>query len=99
MRDRRACNDAVIGISPFARPDAGLVLAVCAAGAVGVLDLGLGDRPAREALGRLRAAGREPYGVRVGLGCVLSPADLSWEGHAPAGRCPGGSPPPTTVVL
>ena len=58
MRDRRACNDAVIGISPFARPDAGLVLAVCAAGAVGVLDLGLGDRPAREALGRLRAAGR-----------------------------------------
>ena len=40
----------MLGISPFETPDARLVAELCAAGAVGVLDLGAGDRRARRAL-------------------------------------------------
>ena len=34
----------VLGITPFGEPDARLAAAVCRAGALGVLDLGTGDR-------------------------------------------------------
>ncbi|MFJ8944412.1 SDR family oxidoreductase [Streptomyces sp. NPDC102395] len=89
-------EDMIIGITPFGEPDAGLALAVCRAGGLGVLDLGAGDRGAREALARLRRAtsGGETadtgYGVRVGPRCRLSPADLQADGSRPA---------PHTVVL
>ncbi|MFF3846041.1 SDR family oxidoreductase [Streptomyces sp. NPDC002328] len=49
-------EDMIIGITPFGEPDAGLALAVCRAGGLGVLDLGAGDRRTREALTRLRRA-------------------------------------------
>ncbi|MEU0057097.1 SDR family oxidoreductase [Streptomyces sp. NPDC006334] len=89
-------EDMIIGITPFGEPDAGLALAVCRAGGLGVLDLGAGDRGAREALARLSRAtsGGEAtdtgYGVRVGPRCRLSPADLEADGSRPA---------PHTVVL
>jgi acyl transferase domain-containing protein/NAD(P)H-dependent flavin oxidoreductase YrpB (nitropropane dioxygenase family) len=88
MRARWGWTDAVIGISPFHRPDAGLAAAVCASGALGVLDLGAGDRPAREALAQLGADARSPYGVRVAPGCAVSPVELR------AADCP-----PSTVLL
>jgi acyl transferase domain-containing protein/NAD(P)H-dependent flavin oxidoreductase YrpB (nitropropane dioxygenase family) len=89
MRLRRAWTDTIIGITPFALPDAGLATALCAAGALGVLDLGTGDRSGREALARLAADVRSPYGVRVAPGCVLTAADL----------CAGDGASPDTVVL
>ncbi|HEY8984207.1 MAG TPA: hypothetical protein VIU15_32100, partial [Streptomyces sp.] len=66
-------EDLVIGITPFGRPDASLALALSRSGALGVLDLGDGDRTAREALERVRHA---PVGVRVGPHCRIAPADL-----------------------
>ncbi|MFJ9742146.1 SDR family oxidoreductase [Streptomyces sp. NPDC101166] len=89
-------EDMIIGITPFGEPDAGLALAVGRAGGLGVLDLGDGDRGAREALDRLRRAspGGEGagagYGVRVGPRCRLSPADLEADGSRSA---------PHTIVL
>ncbi|MEU1789278.1 SDR family oxidoreductase [Streptomyces sparsogenes] len=98
MRSAARLGDLVIGVTPFGRPDARLAAAVGRAGGLGVLDLGAGDRSAREALERLRdwaPGGR--YGVRVGPGCRLAPADLAADrGGAGAG---GGGAGPDTVVL
>ncbi|MGW5652000.1 SDR family NAD(P)-dependent oxidoreductase [Streptomyces humi] len=77
--------DLIICVTPFGEPDARLATAVCAAGALGVLDLGRGDRRTREALARLTRAAPGPYGVRVPAGCALTPDDLD--------------PAPDTVVL
>ncbi|MEV7387683.1 SDR family NAD(P)-dependent oxidoreductase [Streptomyces sp. NPDC091215] len=77
--------DLIICITPFGEPDARLATAVCAAGGLGVLDLGRGDRRSREALARLKRAAPGPYGVRVAAGCALTPEDLG--------------PAPDTVVL
>ncbi|WP_338681346.1 SDR family NAD(P)-dependent oxidoreductase [Streptomyces acidiscabies] len=66
-------EDMIIGITPFGRPDALLALALARSGALGILDLGDGDRTAREALERVR---RAPVGVRIGPHCRLTPADL-----------------------
>ncbi|PWG12724.1 polyketide synthase [Streptomyces sp. V2] len=66
-------EDLIIGITPFGRPDALLALALARSGALGVLDLGEGDRTAREALERVR---RAPVGLRIGPHCRLAPADL-----------------------
>ncbi|MEU2623846.1 SDR family NAD(P)-dependent oxidoreductase [Streptomyces sp. NPDC007157] len=68
--------DLIMCITPFGEPDARLATAVCAAGGLGVLDLGRGDRRTREALARLRRAAPAPYGVRVAPGCALTPQDL-----------------------
>ncbi|MFB7663656.1 SDR family NAD(P)-dependent oxidoreductase [Kitasatospora sp. NPDC056138] len=72
--------DLVIGITPFQEPDAALAAAVCRAGALGVLDLGVGDRRAREELARLRAWAPAEFGVRVGPGCRIAPEDLGAAG-------------------
>ncbi|MDX3313388.1 SDR family oxidoreductase [Streptomyces sp. ME08-AFT2] len=72
-------EDMIIGITPFGEPDAGLALAVCRAGGLGVLDLGPGDRRSREALARLRRASPGGFGVRVGAHCALGPVDLARE--------------------
>ncbi|MEU0663646.1 SDR family oxidoreductase [Streptomyces lavendulocolor] len=69
-------DDLVIGISPLGEPDARLVTAVSCAGGLGVLDLGKGDRKAREALEWVRRWSPTPFGVRVAAGCRLSPAEL-----------------------
>ncbi|MFF9641685.1 SDR family NAD(P)-dependent oxidoreductase [Kitasatospora aureofaciens] len=89
MRPNPPLVDLVIGITPFHAPDAGLAEAVCRAGALGVLDLGTGDRRTREELARLyeRTPGR--FGVRVEPDCGLTPAEL---------RSPGGAGPHTVVL-
>ncbi|WP_329270929.1 SDR family NAD(P)-dependent oxidoreductase [Streptomyces sp. NBC_01451] len=43
----------IIGVTPFGEPDARLAAAVSRAGGLGILDLGLGDRRARDALARI----------------------------------------------
>ncbi|MGW1916658.1 SDR family oxidoreductase [Streptomyces sp. NPDC002076] len=73
-------HDLVLCLTPFAEPDAGLTAAACAAGALGILDLGTGDRRSREALSRLRRSAPGPFGVRVTGRCALTPAEL---GDAP----------------
>jgi len=79
----------IIGITPFHEPDARLAAAVSRAGGLGVLDLGTGDRRAREALTRIRRWSPGPFGVRVGPHCRIGPADLT----------AGGGATPHTVVL
>ena len=67
----------VIGITPFARPDTGLVRGLCRAGALGVLDLGCDADRARAALAGL--ARRNPnrgLGVLVRRGLPLEPSEL-----------------------
>ncbi|WP_105970668.1 type I polyketide synthase [Streptomyces geranii] len=83
--------DMIIGVTPFGEPDARLAAAVCRAGGLGVLDLGLGDRRARDALARIRRLAAPDsgfrYGVRIGPHCRLTPADLT------------GADGPDTVIL
>ncbi|MGV4982058.1 SDR family oxidoreductase [Streptomyces sp. NRAIS4] len=73
-------HDLVLCLTPFGEPDAGLTAAACAAGALGILDLGTGDRRSREELSRLIRAAPGPFGVRVTGRCTLAPADV---GDAP----------------
>ncbi|MER6736121.1 SDR family oxidoreductase [Streptomyces puniciscabiei] len=69
-------HDLVLCLTPFGEPDAGLTAAACAAGALGILDLGTGDRRSREALTRLRRAAPGPFGIRVTGRCALPPAEV-----------------------
>ncbi|ANP53720.1 acyl transferase domain-containing protein/NAD(P)H-dependent flavin oxidoreductase YrpB (nitropropane dioxygenase family) [Streptomyces griseochromogenes] len=69
-------HDLILCLTPFGEPDAGLAAAACGAGALGVLDLGDGDRRSREELNRLERASPGPFGVRVAGRCTLRPADL-----------------------
>ncbi|MFE0103730.1 SDR family NAD(P)-dependent oxidoreductase [Streptomyces sp. NPDC059009] len=75
---------AVIGVSPFGEPDARLAAAVSRAGGLGILDLGTGDRRAREALALARAWSPGDFGVRISADCALHPDEL----HAPDGTGP-----------
>ncbi|MEU8546177.1 SDR family NAD(P)-dependent oxidoreductase [Streptomyces roseoverticillatus] len=79
----------VIGIGPFGEPDARLAAAVSRAGGLGVVDLGAGRAPAREALGLARAWTPGAFGVRVPAGCALPPEELYTS----------GAPGPHAVVL
>lgn len=74
--DLEVSGDLVLGVTPFGQPNARLVAAVCRAGGLGVLDLGTGDRRAREALRLTRHWSPSAFGVRVPAGCALRPADL-----------------------
>ncbi|OIK28572.1 type I polyketide synthase [Streptomyces malaysiense] len=69
-------HDLILCLTPFGEPDAGLAAAATGAGALGVLDLGDGDRRCRQELSRLRRTAPGPYGVRVTARCALTPADL-----------------------
>ncbi|MFG2602001.1 SDR family oxidoreductase [Streptomyces sp. NPDC048514] len=69
-------HDLILCITPFDEPDAGLAAAATAAGGLGVLDLGTGDRRSREALSRLARSAPGPFGVRVTGRCALAPGDL-----------------------
>ncbi|MFD8839104.1 SDR family NAD(P)-dependent oxidoreductase [Streptomyces griseofuscus] len=70
-------HELILCLTPFGEPDAGLAAAATGAGALGVLDLGDGDRICRQELSRLRRTAPGPYGVRVTARCALTPADLS----------------------
>ncbi|MFI1769417.1 SDR family NAD(P)-dependent oxidoreductase [Streptomyces sp. NPDC020800] len=72
MLSAEEMRETIIGLSPFGAPDARLVSAVCRAGGLGILDLGTGDRLAREALEQLSRWEPGQYGVRVGDACALS---------------------------
>ncbi|MCG8918731.1 acyltransferase domain-containing protein, partial [Actinokineospora sp. PR83] len=75
-RDERP--ELVLGIGPGGQPCAGLCGAVSAAGGLGVLDLGAGDRVARAAL--RYAAGwpaERRFGIRVPADCDLGFADVA----------------------
>ncbi|MEV4037294.1 SDR family NAD(P)-dependent oxidoreductase [Streptomyces umbrinus] len=69
-------EDMIIGITPFGEPEARLAAAVSRAGGLGVLDLGVGDRRAREALASLRRWATGPFGVRVGPHCRIAHGEL-----------------------
>ncbi|MEV2210270.1 SDR family NAD(P)-dependent oxidoreductase [Streptomyces sp. NPDC050997] len=73
-------EDLIIGITPFREPDARLAAAVSRAGGLGVLDLGAGDRRAREALERLRRWAPGPFGIRVAAHCRMDPEGLTGAG-------------------
>ncbi len=69
----------VVGVTPLGEPIAAVVAAVERAGGLGVLDLG---RDRGRALAALADAARwvpASFGVRVGPGCPVTPADLPPE--------------------
>ncbi|WEO98743.1 type I polyketide synthase [Streptomyces sp. FXJ1.172] len=70
-------HDLILCLTPFGEPDARLAAAACAAGGLGILDLGSGDRRSREELSRLGRAAPGPFGIRVTGRCALSPADVA----------------------
>ncbi|MGW7491700.1 SDR family NAD(P)-dependent oxidoreductase [Streptomyces sp. NPDC054786] len=69
-------RDLVVALSPFEEPGERIVVAAERAGALGLLDLGRDADAARDALAR---TGRLRHGVRVPVGCPLTPADLPDE--------------------
>jgi acyl transferase domain-containing protein/NAD(P)H-dependent flavin oxidoreductase YrpB (nitropropane dioxygenase family) len=77
MGARTEWDRPVVAVTPCGIPDAVLCAAASRAGALGVLDLGRGDRAA---LGQLALvadlAGGRPFGVRVGSACEASIADV-----------------------
>ncbi|MGX1913305.1 SDR family NAD(P)-dependent oxidoreductase [Streptomyces phaeochromogenes] len=82
-------EDMIIGITPFGEPEARLAAAVSRAGGLGVLDLGVGDRRAREALASLRRWAPGPFGVRVGARCRIAPGELGPGKLGPGEFAPG----------
>jgi acyl transferase domain-containing protein/NAD(P)H-dependent flavin oxidoreductase YrpB (nitropropane dioxygenase family) len=66
----------VVVLSPFERPDPGVVVAAANAGALGVLDLGRDAQAARRALDRLATCAEGSVGVRIPEGVAWTPAAL-----------------------
>ncbi|MFF2009650.1 SDR family NAD(P)-dependent oxidoreductase [Streptomyces sp. NPDC058195] len=82
--------DLVIAVNPLHRPSPRLTAAAARAGALGVLELPIGDaREAEELLARTDRWTRAPFGVRLRPGCVLPDGDS-------ADSLPGGA---ATVLL
>src|SRR5512134_1072431 len=73
---RTPLHPAILGITPFHRPDPRLALALCRAGARGALGLGREPAAAREALSRVAGANLRGLGVRVHPGFEPSPEEL-----------------------
>ena len=69
----------VAGVTPFGQPNATLAAAVERAGGLGVLDLGRDRNLALAALSDTARWVPASFGVRVGPGCPLNPADLPAE--------------------
>ena len=69
----------VVAVTPFGQPNATLAAAVERAGGLGVLDLGRVRNPALAALSDTARWVPASFGVRVGPGCPLTPADLPAE--------------------
>ncbi|MER5885236.1 SDR family oxidoreductase [Streptomyces sp. NPDC001941] len=92
----------VIGVSPFGEPNARVAAAVSRAGGLGVLDLGAGGRPAREALDLAAQWAPGSFGVRVPAHCALAPEDLGTAVHtvllAPGAPWPAARVPAPNVL-
>ncbi|MFE2867921.1 SDR family NAD(P)-dependent oxidoreductase [Embleya sp. NPDC059259] len=74
MTSQSPRRDQVLAVSPLGRPNARLVIAAHRAGALGVLDLGRERDAALDAL--TEASALSSFGVRVPVGCPLSPDEL-----------------------
>ncbi|MET1073949.1 MAG: beta-ketoacyl synthase N-terminal-like domain-containing protein, partial [Umezawaea sp.] len=74
--DRSGTDDLVIALNPFSTTSPRMTAAAVRAGALGVLDLGTGDRAARAALHRTARWTNGAFGVRITAGCPLTAADL-----------------------
>jgi acyl transferase domain-containing protein/NAD(P)H-dependent flavin oxidoreductase YrpB (nitropropane dioxygenase family)/NAD(P)-dependent dehydrogenase (short-subunit alcohol dehydrogenase family) len=68
--------ESMLAVSPFDRPDAQLVAAVCRAGATGVLDLGRDRAEAVRALAELAGACPSGFGVRIQAAADLDGLEL-----------------------
>ena len=84
-----ATTDLVIAVNPLFRPSARFVLAAVRAGCLGVLDLSVADRSAREELARADEwTTTTSFGVRLGSGSPFTDAELpSTAGVAVTRRC------------
>jgi acyl transferase domain-containing protein/NAD(P)H-dependent flavin oxidoreductase YrpB (nitropropane dioxygenase family) len=71
-----AVGETVLGVSPFEHPDAGLVAALCHAGALGILDLGRDALLAGAALEALSKRAQRGFGVRIPEGVSIEPRSL-----------------------
>lgn len=81
----------IVALTPFERPDAGLVRATARAGAIPVLDLGREASAGRRAVAQVaRAVSR--FGVRFPAGCPLGSADLPPEVDLVIAVDPAGAP-------
>jgi Nitronate monooxygenase len=69
-------RDLVIGVTPFQVPNPQLAAALVRGGALGVLDLGRDAARARTALAQMSRWAKEPWGVRVPVGCLLGPDEI-----------------------
>ncbi len=69
-------RDLVVAVTPFEEPNAHLAAAAERAGALGVLDLGRDAAGARAALADTCRWAPRRFGVRVPVGCSLSPDEL-----------------------
>ncbi|HEX6347096.1 SDR family NAD(P)-dependent oxidoreductase [Umezawaea sp.] len=69
-------DDLVIALNPFSATSPRMTAAAARAGALGVLDLGAGDRKARSALARTARWAGGAFGVRFTAGCPLRAPDL-----------------------
>ncbi len=68
-----------LGLSPFLIPDDRLTIALCRAGALGVLELGRDPAAARAALSTVARQVPAGFGVRVTSGTAVEPASLPRE--------------------
>ena len=73
---RTPLHPAILGITPFHRPDPRLAIAICRAGGLAALDLGRDAAAARAALRSVAEAGVAGLGVRVHPGYELGAEDL-----------------------
>ena len=73
---RTPLHPAILGITPFHRPDPRLAIAICRAGALAALDLGRDAAAARAALRSVAEAGVAGLGIRVHPGYEPRPEDL-----------------------
>ena len=84
-------RELIIGVTPGARPDGRLVVALCRAGALGVLDAGRDPSRARAEMALVAARHDGPFGVRLGGRSGLGADDL------PARSTRSSSPTPTST--
>ncbi len=69
-------RELIIGVTPGARPDGRLVVALCRAGALGVLDAGRDPVRARTEMDLVVARHDGPFGVRLAADSGIAPGDL-----------------------